>query len=237
MRHERSPGVSAFLSAPRRFLKRFHPEGIPAGPASFYNKISATGVFQHHYRLVAKDIAGRCSEGSLLDVGTGPGWLLLKIHEEAPQLRLVGSDISRAMVSKARQNIQAAGLSESIQLSESGVPRMPFPDASFDVVVSTGSLHHWKDPVAGLNEIHRILKPGAPALIYDIVSNTPKPLLAEMSKEFGRLRTWLFWIHAFEEPFFTDRDIEALAGETLFGSGKARFVGMICCLDMVKKDG
>ena len=46
-------------------------------------------------------------------------------------------------------------------------PRLPFPDATFDLVVSTISQHHWTDPGAGLRELNRVLRPEAQAWIYD----------------------------------------------------------------------
>jgi ubiquinone/menaquinone biosynthesis C-methylase UbiE len=45
---------------------------------------------------------------------------------------------------------------------------LAFPDGSFDLVVSTLSLHHWADPAAGLAEIGRVLRPGGRALIWDL---------------------------------------------------------------------
>jgi ubiquinone/menaquinone biosynthesis C-methylase UbiE len=47
------------------------------------------------------------------------------------------------------------------------VASMPFPEGSFDLVVSTLSMHHWDDPTAGLAEIDRVLRPGARALVWD----------------------------------------------------------------------
>ena len=44
---------------------------------------------------------------------------------------------------------------------------LPFPDATFDLVVSTISQHHWSDPGAGLRELNRVLRPEAQAWIYD----------------------------------------------------------------------
>jgi hypothetical protein len=63
----------AKLSPARRLIKIFHPEGIPWPGTTFYNAISETSIFQRHYELVARDILSYCSEGSILDVGTGPG--------------------------------------------------------------------------------------------------------------------------------------------------------------------
>ncbi len=45
---------------------------------------------------------------------------------------------------------------------------LPFADGSFDLVVSTLSMHHWADPAAGLAEIGRVLRPRATALIWDL---------------------------------------------------------------------
>jgi SAM-dependent methyltransferase len=45
--------------------------------------------------------------------------------------------------------------------------RLEFADNSFDMIVSTGTMHHWKKPLCVLNEIYRCLKPGRQAWIYD----------------------------------------------------------------------
>jgi len=224
----------AKLSPARRFLKRFHSEGIPRLGAILYNALSGTSVFQRHYKLIARDILGDRAEGSLLDIGTGPGRLLLELHQLSPGMRLVGIDISPSMVVKARQNMADVGLSGVIEIREGNASQMAFGDDSFDIVVSTGSIHHWKDPTAGLNEVYRVLKPGAYALMYDLVSDTPASILKDMAHEFGKLKTLLFWLHSFEEPFYSRRDCESLAGPTLFKEGQTRFVGLLCCLILKK---
>jgi len=47
------------------------------------------------------------------------------------------------------------------------VASLPFADESFDLVVSTLSMHHWAHAPAGLAEIARVLRPGARALVWD----------------------------------------------------------------------
>jgi ubiquinone/menaquinone biosynthesis C-methylase UbiE len=222
----------ARLSVARRLLKIVHPEGIPWPGTAFYNALSGTNIFQRHYELVAKDVLGYCSEGSVLDIGTGPGWLLVKLYQLSPRLRLAGLDISPSMVAKAQENVAGAGL--DIEVKEGSASCIPFADNSFDTVVSTGSIHHWKDPIAGLNEVHRVLKPGGYALIYDVVSDTPASAFKETASEFGRLKMMLFWLHAFEEPFYSRKHFELLAHSTWFQEGQTRFVGVLCCLVLQK---
>jgi len=222
------------LSPARRLLKIIHREGIPSPGTVFYNAISKTSLFQRNYELIAKDILSYCSEGRILDIGTGPGWLLVKLHHESPRLRLTGLDVSPSMVVRARKNMAEAGLSEVIEVREGNASHVPFSDNSFDTVVSTGSIHHWKNPTACLNKVYRVLKPGGFALMYDLVSDTPAAVLKETAYEFGRLRVLLFWLHSFEEPFYSSKDFELLAQPTLFKEGRPRFVGLMCCLILKK---
>ncbi len=222
------------LSPARRFLKLFHPEGIPWPGSALYNAVSQSGIFQRQYELVARDVVSCRSAGNVLDIGTGPAWLLLSLHRQAPALRLTGLDISAPMVAKARSNVAKAGLSSVIEIREGNASDLPFPDASFDMVLSTGAIHHWKDPTAGLNEVFRVLKDGGDALMYDIVSDTPAGTLKEAKREFGKLRVLLFWLHGFEEPFYTRHNFELLARHTHFKAGRTRFVGVLCCLALRK---
>jgi ubiquinone/menaquinone biosynthesis C-methylase UbiE len=223
------------LSPLRKLLKLVHPEGIPWPVTLCYNALTKTGPFQRYYALVAQDIAAYCAEGSLLDIGTGPGWLLRTLHQQCPALKLTGVDTSAAMVTQARQNMAQAGLQDHIEVVEGNVSRLPFPDNAFDVVVSTGSIHHWKEPIAGLNEIYRVLKPGKYALIHDLVSDTPAAVLKEAAREYGRVRMFLLWLHAFEEPFYRHADFAALARQTLFKEGQTRFVSVLYCLCLKKE--
>jgi ubiquinone/menaquinone biosynthesis C-methylase UbiE len=224
----------AELSPLRRLLKVVHPEAIPWPGTAFYNAISETSVFQRHYELIAKDILNYCSKGAILDVGTGPGWLLVKLHQESPRLRMVGMDASPAMVDRARKNMAVAGLSDVVEVKEGEASHMPFADSSFDTVVSTGSVHHWKEPTACLNDIHRVLKQGGYALLYDLVSDTPTSIIKEKSREFGRFKILFLWLHTFEEPFYTRKDFEWLARSSLFKEGRTQFVGLFYCLILKK---
>lgn len=84
------------LSLARRLLKLFHPEGIPWPGTLLYSTISASDIFQRQYERVAQAFVSYGATGTVLEVGTGPGWLLVKLRQQAPGLRIIGVDISPA---------------------------------------------------------------------------------------------------------------------------------------------
>lgn len=225
----------AQLTPFRRLLKLFHPEGIPSPGTKLYNIVSKTGIFQRNYDLLAQDILSYGKQGNCLDVGMGPGWLLIKLHEQSPALHLYGIDISPSMVAKASANVRKAGLIGVIEVKSGDVCYIPYEDDLFDAVVSTGSIHHWKEPVRALNEIYRVLKHDGYALLYDVVSDTPQSVLKEAAREFGRLRMLILWLHAFEEPFYGRQALELLPEKSLFKQVNTHFAGVLCCLVMRKE--
>jgi ubiquinone/menaquinone biosynthesis C-methylase UbiE len=220
----------------RDLIRKWHPEGIPWPMSLFYNAISQTDAFARHYDLVAHHVGSFCQIGKLLDIGTGPGWLLAAIQGSLPGLQLVGVDISPAMVDVAMENMRKAGYETAVCLKIAGADELPFPDNTFDVVVSTGSLHHWKDPIAALNEVYRVLKTNGYALIYDLVRKLPPSVAEAVKREYGPFRTRMLWLHSFEEPFYNPEDMEALIPDTSFQTVQLQFVGALCCLILRKTD-
>jgi SAM-dependent methyltransferase len=135
--------------------------------AGMYDALVAS-VLSGLYERVADEVAASLPTGTLLEIGSGPGRLAVLLAQRAPGLEAVGVDISPEMVERAARRVEEAGLGERVRFEVGDVGALPFPDASFDGAVSTLSLHHWPDPARGLAEIHRILKPGAEARIYDL---------------------------------------------------------------------
>jgi ubiquinone/menaquinone biosynthesis C-methylase UbiE len=107
--------------------------------------------------------------GIALEVGCGPGYLGLEwLRQASAPVRLVGLDISQAMLRRARINAEAYGLDRLCTYDLGSVLRLPYPDESFDHAFSASSLHEWEDPVTALREIRRVLRPGARYCISDL---------------------------------------------------------------------
>jgi ubiquinone/menaquinone biosynthesis C-methylase UbiE len=121
------------------------------------------------FRPIAADVAVVAPDGArVLEAGCGPGHLSIQLARQHG-LDVTGLDLDPAMIERARANADRAGEGDERRPSflVGDVASLPFPDGSFDLVVSTMSMHHWADPTAGLAEINRVLHPGARALIWD----------------------------------------------------------------------
>ncbi len=215
-------------------MKRFHPEGIPWPGSFLYNALSSTKIFLRHYELVAHDVAHHGKPACILDIGTGPGHLLLAIRKILPEAKLIGVDISPSMVAQARRNLETCSLYPRIEVRIADANALPFAEGTFDCVVSTGSLHHWKDPIHALSEAHRVLKADGHALIYDLVRDMPKALCEDVRAQFGGFRLALLWLHSFEEPFLNAEEMDALGRRTDFVVEGTRSTGALCCLVLRK---
>lgn len=150
------------------------PGGIVMGDVPIYDVVSRV-LFGSFYRGIAADVARVAPAGArILEVGCGPGHLSVQMASEHG-LEVTGLDLDPAMIERARRN--AARRTPEGERQPSFVvgdaAALPFADASFEVVVSTLSMHHWDDASAGLTEIARVLHPGGTALIWDVRPGVP----------------------------------------------------------------
>lgn len=149
----------------RNWLKKVLPERIPAVGAIFYSGIVARALMPH-YQIIADSLQLKDGQ-KVVDIGTGPGWLPIKIAERFPLVTVIGIDLSEKMIAIANQHKEKNLSENDPQFLVADAGKMPFETNSIDQIVSTGVMHHWKEPVRIFNELHRVLKPGCEAWIYD----------------------------------------------------------------------
>ncbi|MFQ6035091.1 MAG: class I SAM-dependent methyltransferase, partial [Sedimentisphaerales bacterium] len=90
--------LTSWLSKTRTFL----PQHIPGPIAALYEKVATPGL-REFYQQVAIEVTSLLSSGKVLDVGTGPGHLLVEIARCNPHLELVGLDMSKKMLKIAKK--------------------------------------------------------------------------------------------------------------------------------------
>jgi len=136
------------------------------------------------YRRVAADVAaGAGRDAALLDVGAGTGRLLVKLARHRDDLALSGVDLSPDMVSVAEGNARRVGFADRIALLVGDVAALPCADRSFDLIVSTLSMHHWSDLPAAVAELGRVLRPGGRVWIYDFRFVPDRELVSAVAAE------------------------------------------------------
>lgn len=135
---------------------------------------------------VKADLAGA---RRLLDVGCGPGQFTILIAEEIPGIEACGVDLAPTMIELARQHAAESPAAARLRFEVADAANLPFPSDQFDAVLSSGSIKHWTDPVAGLAEIHRVLAPGGLAFIAEMNRIAPPAAIESYRR---RLRHWVF---------------------------------------------
>ena len=123
------------------------------------------------------DSIGLRGDEKVLDVGCGSGLLLNGAAMRLTSGQATGIDIwsphsGGGNLELLWKNAQAEGVADKIEFKEADARKMPFEDAAFDVVLSSGALHHisrdFDDHERTVREIVRVLKPGGKIVIWDI---------------------------------------------------------------------
>jgi ubiquinone/menaquinone biosynthesis C-methylase UbiE len=195
-------------------------ERIPGVLASAYAKATRM-VIESYYSPIAREIVANLNEGSLLDLGTGPGYLPVEIVKGSPSINVIGVDLSRKLIEMARSNAAKAGLTDRLTFKVGNAGRLDFSDSSFDMVISTGMLHSLKEPVNVLQEIYRVLKPDSEAWIFDpakVASAVDRQKWKESLNLRERFFLWLFQLFGLHQPIkaYTREEAIALIAKTDF---------------------
>ena len=106
-------------------------------------------------------------QATLLDMGCGAGHASFTAAGQVAQV--TAYDLSSQMLEVVAEAAKDKGFT-NIATQQGYAETLPFADASFDVVISRYSAHHWHDVGAALREVNRILKPGGRLIVMDVMS-------------------------------------------------------------------
>lgn len=186
-------------------MEAAHRDFIPAAGSHW-----RLPLYDPFVRLVGADRARRAlieqarirAGQRVLDVGCGTGSLEVAIARLEPRVELVGLDPDPAALERARRKARRAGVAASYDRGFADA--LPYPDGSFDRVLSSFMFHHLPGPGkdALLREARRVLKPGGALFLLDFAAPPPatggrvarwlasQPLLADSTEDriVGRMR-------------------------------------------------
>ena len=108
--------------------------------------------------------------GRALDLGTGPGQIVIKLARRLTRWKFVGVDRSSNMIAEAVANLAVAGneLAGRVEFHVADASALPFPRAAFDLVLCNSVLHHMAEPAKLLAEIARVARPRGAILLRDL---------------------------------------------------------------------
>lgn len=133
-----------------------------------YDKGAKYYMMPEYKYFVRKILRRGIKSGTVLDIGTGSGLLAIELAKiKDNHFDIIAIDISENMIRKATENARRAGVGDRIKFLVSTAAALPFPDDSFDFVMSYASLHHWLEPVAVFNEVGRVIKETGGIIIRD----------------------------------------------------------------------
>jgi demethylmenaquinone methyltransferase/2-methoxy-6-polyprenyl-1,4-benzoquinol methylase len=132
----------------------------------FLNHFLSFGI-DRIWRKKAIKIIGKTHNPSLiLDVATGTGDLAIASLKLNP-VKVTGIDISEKMLEIGREKINYKGLSEKIEMMRGDSEMTGFDDNYFDVAMVAFGIRNFLDPLRGLNELRRVIRPGGLIMVLE----------------------------------------------------------------------
>ncbi|WP_447972791.1 methyltransferase domain-containing protein [Nitrospira sp. Kam-Ns4a] len=125
-----------------------------------YSEAAIRYMRRRHAARDAAFLLPRLKPGmTLLDCGCGPGTITVGLAEAVAPGLVVGVDVAPSQVALAEATAAARGLT-NVRFEAANVYRLPFSDGTFDVVFAHALFEHLSEPLAALEELRRVLRPG-----------------------------------------------------------------------------
>lgn len=180
MNQRRSPGIatqprdrepSAEGGRIKQALTEFYDRSAQEYHVAHYGADSGYSPLRSRQAYIERMIERqRLPRGArILDVGCGPGELLLRLRQDGYDA--LGVDISQGMVDEASRLLRSRGFADGAErVSVGDIERLQFPDGTFDAVIAAGVIEYQTGDAKALHEMGRVLKPGG-CLILNVSNN------------------------------------------------------------------
>lgn len=121
----------------------------------------------------------------VLDAGTGTARIPILLCQLRPQWQIFAIDLGENMLKIGSQNVEKAGLQDSIKLELVDAKQLPYQDGQFDLVISNSLVHHLPDPLPFFLELKRVLKPKGAICIRDLLRPADEATMNSLVESIG----------------------------------------------------
>lgn len=141
--------------------------GNPRKPHGEAGVEMLNGMNERHYAVTgwALDFLDIHENDRILDIGCGGGETLNRMAEKVTSGHLTGADYSELSVKMSTERNERIINSGKMDVIEASVEALPFPDNSFDKIITVESFYFWPAPAENLKEVFRVLSAGGIFLI------------------------------------------------------------------------
>jgi len=172
---------------PRRISEAHQQAFVGMESARAYAEEARSPFMRKGYGVVVEEISRLEVTGKFLEIGPGPAVLTTMVAQAIPEAHITAVELSPAMITVAREQVEGEGLRDRIALVEGDADDTGLLEqlGQFDLVYSMYSLHHWDDPETVIKNLLRSAAPEGILLIHDL-----------------KRVWWLYWIPS-QEGFIT----------------------------------
>jgi ubiquinone/menaquinone biosynthesis C-methylase UbiE len=197
--------------------KPYRGISMEGGLATWYAKITQKDLSEFE-RLAGELAATLPRNGRVLEIAPGPGYLSVALAKLGP-FKITGLDISQSFVRMASQYAKREGV--AARFIHGSASDIPLEDGLFDLAVCRAAFKNFSEPLAALNEMHRVLKPGGRALIIDLRKDASWEEIVSYvdGLHVSGTSAWMMkftFKHMLLKRAYTEEQMKALAGESDF---------------------
>ncbi len=195
--------------------------GMEGFIATWYARQTAKDIDE--FRSTARRLAPQITAGArVLEIAPGPGYLAIELAR-LTGCRMIGLDISKTFVEIASENAEKAGV--NVCFDQGDAAELPYPSDVIDFIVCRAAFKNFSRPLAALDEMYRVLKPGGSALIIDLRKDFSPHEIDDYVKGKGAINAALikFTFHTMlMKRAYTQEGIRQLVSQSQFRNGDLR---------------